>query len=480
MVESLYDVAIIGGGPAGLSIGAELSKKGHKVLVIEKGDIGETDRSWIVPGSIIAKLDPEVQKFAYNGVTRFLEYTPGLEIKWDAVAPWESGSEWKRYPFIKQEGILKYWAEIIRQNHSKVIDKCAYLDYNLTDDMVTVRTICLQGDAVSTDYKARLLIDASGYDSEIAKKNKVSREDYFWWSVYGYEIAFSDIGQLKHPGNLGNMHVGDYMLWQSFQDIPMDSATTLSQLRPIMEYEVLDEKTVFVFILYFCENKIEKDFMKNQFNYILQNEASIRSFRQGKLTKERFGWYPSNGLSQKNALDRVAFVGDSGCWTIPAGWGMSFILNNYQMYAENISKALICNELDQKTLNAAATFQIKEKYEIVMDKLVLHFLAFAIPEQIDKFTKIVMDNFGGERLEIMFCLQMTEQQSIETLKVLLKEFHLSELAAVLKNESDYHLFLDVAEEFVKTAVVDAVREMFGKKAEEGGFEFLKEFVQGDK
>lgn len=62
MVESLYDVAIIGGGPAGLSIGAELSKKGHKVLVIEKGDIGETDRSWIVPGSIIAKLDPEVQK----------------------------------------------------------------------------------------------------------------------------------------------------------------------------------------------------------------------------------------------------------------------------------------------------------------------------------------------------------------------------------------------------------------------------------
>lgn len=466
-----YDVAIVGGGPAGLSIGSELSKKGHRVLLIEKGKIGETNRSWIVPGSIIAKLDPDVQEYAYNGVKRFLEYTPNLEIKWDAVAPWNSEEKWKCYPYINQEGILKHWAKLIRENGSETIENCTYIDYVADDGIVTLRTVSSEGESLHRDYKAKLLIDASGYSSEIAKKNRINRKGYFWWSVYGYEIDFSDIRNLKHPGNLGNMRVGDYMLWQSFKDMPMNCNSTLSELRPIMEYEVLDEKRVFVFILFFCENIVDKDFMKKQFDFILHNEESIKSFKEGKLIKERFGWYPSNGLSQRIAKDRVAFVGDAGCWTIPAGWGMSFILNNYKIYAENISKLIKEDRLDEEALNKATSFGQRKKYEIIMDKVVLHFLAFATPSLIDRFTKVVIDSFGGERLEKMFCLQMNEKDSIETLKVVLKEFELKELLSVMKDENDYLLLLDLAKEFGETVIIDKIRGFLGMKQEDAGFEF---------
>ncbi len=469
-----FDVIIVGGGPAGLSVGSELAAKGSKVAVIEKGIIGNTNRAWIVPGSIIAKLDDDTKKFAYNGVTRFLEHTSGLSIKWDAVAPWSSEEKWKCYPYIRQKEILDFWAGKIEKNGSKVFEKMFFIDFKIDKNGVSARCVSSNGADESIILKGKMMLDASGYSSQIIKQNRINRKKYFWWSVYGYELEFDSVNSLSHPGNLGEMKIGDYMLWQSFDDIPMKTDKTLSELRPIMEYEALDEKTVFVFILYYCDEIIDKDFMKSQFDYIIKNEESIKSFRGGNAVKERFGWYPSAGINQKNAGYRIAYIGDAGCWTIPAGWGMSFILQNYRIYAENIGKNIKDGDFSAKSLNKAVTFNAKEKYEILMDKLVLHFLSYAKPHLIDKFTKTVFDAFGGERLEIMFCLQMNRKESLETMMVVLKKFSLKELFGIFHNLGDYLLVIQVMAGFAFSWMVDLIRSFFGLKPQGAGFKYGSE------
>ncbi len=403
-----------------------------------------------------------------------MEYTSGIEIKWDAVAPWKSEKKWKCYPYIKQEEILNYWANKIKFNNSYVFENTAYIDSSVNQDGVLVKCVDTTNSEEIMVLKGKLIIDASGYSSQIVKQKRIDRKNFFWWSVYGYELEFENIEELKHPGNLGNMKIGDYMLWQSFGDFPMNNKETLSELRPIMEYEVLDEKTVFVFILYYCDEIIDKDFMQNQFETILKNETSISTFTKGKKSKERFGWYPSSGIVQKMSKDRMAFVGDSGCWTIPAGWGMSFILQNYKKYAENISENIVKDKLNARELNKAVTFNTKEKYEILMDKLVLHFLSYAKPELIDKFTKTVFEAFGGERLEIMFCLQMSKKESFQTMLIVLKKFKLKELFGIFHNFKDYILILEVIVLFMASSFIDLVRKIFRIKPENAGFKYRTE------
>lgn len=464
-MQTDYDVAIVGGGPAGLSVGAALAKSGQRVVVVERGKIGATDRAWIVPGSILAAADPQVQSFAYNGVRRFLEHTPSLSVCWDATAPWSSEQRWKCYPYIQQTELLQHWAAEIRNAGSTVLETTAYLDHLATDDFVRLR---MQGGQSCT---ARLLLDASGFQSALAQKEQLSRDGYFWWSVYGYELEYSSIEELNHPGKLGAMKVGDYMLWQSFGESPLDSRSTLSTLRPIMEYEVLDEHTVFVFILFFAPQTVEKSFIKNTLDDLLQRDPDLQMFAGGRIARERFGWYPSGGLSQRQAKDRIAFIGDAGCWTIPAGWGMSFILQNYRQYAATISRLLAVDALDAQQLNEAATFTVRQRYEISMDKVVLHFLAYADSALIDRFTRTMLDAFGGEMLETMFCLQLDEQQSIAALKQVLQSFSLSELAEILRREQEPELLLEVLAEFAESALIDGLRRLFGEKPLAAGFSF---------
>ena len=49
MVYEDYDVVIGGAGPAGLLLGKELSK-GNRVLILERGRVGETDKNWMTFG----------------------------------------------------------------------------------------------------------------------------------------------------------------------------------------------------------------------------------------------------------------------------------------------------------------------------------------------------------------------------------------------------------------------------------------------
>ncbi len=420
-----YDFIIVGAGPAGLAIGSELSRN-YRGLIIEKNEAGKTDRFWFVPFNVV---DDRIMPYTFGGVTRFLTRTyKGANLSWQA-------KQFERYPYVNEHTLLPYWVEEIKKSGSRILDHCLFQDLSVKKGIVTVKTD--QG-----DFRAKLLIDASGYDSPIVKKYRIRRKNLYWWSVYG-AVA-------KHPGGLTEgLRVGDYMLWQTFQDTNKDPETPLADGRPVFEYEVLDGVRSFSLVLYLRRKQIDKESMKKDFTHIIRDEESTRAFHDIEITEEKFGWYPSGDISQQRiAKDNVLFVGDAGCWTTPCGWGMGFILDNYREFSAEIGNTLTRNQLDRKSLLKLSRFATHEKYEIVLNALATHFLVHAKASQLDRFIKLFDGRIDPLLCEKLFSLTITEEEVLSVVPALLSEFTICELWHIIPKQ-DYPLIGELAKYFVK-------------------------------
>jgi flavin-dependent dehydrogenase len=443
--NNLFDVVVVGGGPAGLAIASELSSS-FRVLVLEKGRAGATDRFWFVPPDV---LDAKTRPFTYGGVTRFLTRTysmQGDDLAWQAKL-------FDSYPYIKDNEILAHWLEEILVNGSLVLDHCSYLDHETDADGVDVSTDC-------GPFRGRLLIDCSGHDSAIVNKYGIDRNDFYWWSVYGA------VG--THPDGLGDMRVGDYMMWQTFADADPGS---LADGKPVFEYEILDGQSSFSLILYLRKLRMDKEAMRAEYYRILRQEPSTGAFHDLRVTSERWGWYPSGGLSQQIAAERVAFAGDAACWTTPCGWGMTFILDNYRYFSQTIAACLANDTLDRESLLAASHYRLNDRYEITTNLLATHFLANATTSELDRFIRLFKDAIDPLLCEKVFTLKISQSELLELLGAVLGEFSIAELCRLVPAVGLTNLLNEVRY-FAGDALLDGLKELFHAHPDtDGGFDF---------
>jgi flavin-dependent dehydrogenase len=491
MEKTDYDVIIVGAGPAGLSVASELSKEA-RVLVVDKKPApqGEkieyegveneviinkptrTTKSWFVPqDSVQCNKDlweryvpydtdgvlPEKRAEAYGGVRRFLAKTFTGKNKDDPNAPdlaWKTRL-FKAYPFVDENLIFNYWRDEITKNGSEIVYGHFYRDHHVANNKVKISFLRekMKGRKCPNDTEVvtkscRLLLDASGVNSEIMAYYEITPKKFYWWSVYGC-IAKHKKGAIgKKPGKPGEKEnerliVGDYMLWQTFKDTNINENEAVRYGRPIFEYEIQDEETSFLLILYLRKEKLSRDYMKAEFMDIIRNEPSTAHFHDVDIKEFKSGWYPSGGLTLKTARDRVDFIGDTGSWTTPCGWGMGFIMRNYKAYAEGLLPLLKNDRVDRRSLVRLVQLKEYQKTQFLMNKLATFFLSNATADQLDKFINIFNDGLNPEICERMFTLKIRPHEIIRCIWVVKKRFTISEILTIVPREEYWSVFKDL-------------------------------------
>ena len=176
------DVLVIGGGPAGATVGSLLAQKGHKVVVLEKAHhprfhIGES----LLPANL-----PLLEKLGVAEAVKAI----GME-KWAAefVSPWHAnttetfkfGDAWdKSMPFSFQVRRSEF-DEILIRNAARlgaeVIEGCRVTSVAFAPDQSCATIEAQHDDGSAQQWRARFVVDASGRDTVLGKQFEIKRRN---------------------------------------------------------------------------------------------------------------------------------------------------------------------------------------------------------------------------------------------------------------------------------------------------------------
>jgi flavin-dependent dehydrogenase len=180
--EAQCDVLVIGGGPAGATVGALLAQLGHRVVILEK----EHHPRFHIGESLLPANLPLFEKLGVAAAVKAI----GIE-KWGAefVSPWhanpaqtfEFADAWdKSMPFSYQVRRSEL-DEILIRNAARlgaqVIEGCRAREVSFAADRSNAMVHALHEDGRALRWQARFVVDASGRDTLLGRQFGIKRRN---------------------------------------------------------------------------------------------------------------------------------------------------------------------------------------------------------------------------------------------------------------------------------------------------------------
>lgn len=173
MKESLYDFIIIGGGPTGSSSATYLSRKGYKVLVLEKEKfprqhVGESLLPFCYPlFQELGVLDEMKRRFVRKPGARFSNHNGTQSSTWcfKNIIPDES--------YLSFHVVRADFDKMMLDNASKngaEVRECAKVEKVVLDNPDSIVDVYFTIDGKELHERCKFLIDASGQDTFLGKR----------------------------------------------------------------------------------------------------------------------------------------------------------------------------------------------------------------------------------------------------------------------------------------------------------------------
>lgn len=161
MNNSVHDVIVLGGGPAGLGSAIHLAEKGLSVLLLEKGKIGGTQKTWLTFDHVIREyaLEPCIRNRCREIVfSCYLGNSYTLKRN-DFIFP------------IREEMALSLLAQKAIEKGAVIRQQEPFVNYAVNKNGGTVTLKTTKG-----AYEARLGVDAMGRSSQLLRSQGLRNE----------------------------------------------------------------------------------------------------------------------------------------------------------------------------------------------------------------------------------------------------------------------------------------------------------------